>query len=54
LFVFGDDKMVLGSDWPFAMGTDDPYGQVKHRGKVLAGRVTTTNAERLLRRHPVP
>lgn len=47
LAVFGEDKMVLGSDWPFAMGTEDPYDQVRHlpvEDAVLA------NAERLLGR----
>lgn len=45
--VFGPDKIVLGSDWPFAMGTDDPYGQVKHL--LAADRIRTTNGRQCLK-----
>ena len=30
--TFGEDRMVLGSDWPFPMGTSDPRSLVAHRG----------------------
>jgi aminocarboxymuconate-semialdehyde decarboxylase len=45
--VFGEDKMVLGSDWPFAMGLDDPADQIRHLGLDDA---VIANAERLLGR----
>jgi len=45
--VFGADKMVLGSDWPFAMGAEDPYDQIRHLGLDDA---VTANAKRLLGR----
>lgn len=46
--VFGQDRIVLGSDWPFAMGTDDPRSQVAHRGTEFVTRVATANAETAL------
>ncbi|MFC7550659.1 amidohydrolase family protein [Plantactinospora sp. GCM10030261] len=50
--VFGADRLVLGSDWPFPMGTDDPAALVRHRGTVYAAQVATTNAAAALgRRH---
>ncbi|MBA0127587.1 amidohydrolase family protein [Haloechinothrix sp. YIM 98757] len=42
--VFGADRVVLGSDWPFTMGTDDPRYQVAHRGPAFVNRVATANA----------
>jgi aminocarboxymuconate-semialdehyde decarboxylase len=42
--VFGEDKMVLGSDWPFPMGTKDPASLIAHRGDDFVERVATTNA----------
>ncbi|MGH3451579.1 MAG: amidohydrolase family protein [Haloechinothrix sp.] len=48
--VFGADRMVLGSDWPFAMGTDDPRGQVAHRGPEFVEQVATANAAVILNR----
>jgi aminocarboxymuconate-semialdehyde decarboxylase len=58
--VFGEDRLVLGSDWPFAMGTDDPRGQIAHRGPAFVELVASENAARALggwshtsgRRHP--
>lgn len=49
--VFGEDRVVLGSDWPFAMGTDDPRGQVAHRSPAFVERVATANAAAALGRH---
>ncbi|GGQ26533.1 aminocarboxymuconate-semialdehyde decarboxylase [Actinomadura coerulea] len=43
--VFGADRMVLGSDWPFPMGTADPVGLVAHRGTAFTRRVGVSNAE---------
>ncbi|WP_211231802.1 amidohydrolase family protein [Amycolatopsis balhimycina] len=49
--VFGEDRMVLGSDWPFAMGTDDPRGQVSHRGEEFVRQVASVNAASALASH---
>jgi aminocarboxymuconate-semialdehyde decarboxylase len=46
--VFGEDRLVLGSDWPFPMGTDDPRALVSHRGDEFAERVAEHNARNLL------
>ncbi|MEH1015578.1 amidohydrolase family protein [Micromonospora sp. CPCC 206060] len=50
--VFGADRLVLGSDWPFPMGTDDPAATVTHRGGNYARQVATDNAARALGRAP--
>ena len=42
--VFGEDKIVLGSDWPFPMGTKDPAALIAHRGEAFVTRAATTNA----------
>jgi aminocarboxymuconate-semialdehyde decarboxylase len=42
--VFGEDKLVLGSDWPFPMGTKDPVALIAHRGAEFVERVATVNA----------
>lgn len=46
--VFGANRIVLGSDWPFPMGTDDPRSLVTHRGTSFVEQVAVTNAKRLL------
>lgn len=46
--VFGEDKLVLGSDWPFPMGSTEPTALVAHRGSDFVRRVATHNAEALL------
>ncbi len=46
--VFGEDKIVLGSDWPFPMGTDDPCGLIAHRGEAFVERVACVNAQAAL------
>lgn len=43
--VFGEDKLVLGSDWPFPMGMEDPTDAVAHRGAAFAHRVAVENAD---------
>ncbi|HEX6970087.1 MAG TPA: amidohydrolase family protein [Micromonosporaceae bacterium] len=48
--VFGEDRLVLGSDWPFPMGTDDPLGLIAHRGTAFVRRVATANAAAALGR----
>jgi aminocarboxymuconate-semialdehyde decarboxylase len=46
--VFGEDKIVLGSDWPFPMGTKDPESLIAHRGEDFVTRAATTNARTAL------
>lgn len=48
--VFGAEHVVLGSDWPFPMGTGDPVGLVAHRGEAFVESVAVTNAAALLGR----
>jgi aminocarboxymuconate-semialdehyde decarboxylase len=48
--VFGAEHLVLGSDWPFPMGTSDPAALVAHRGEAFAEAVAVTNAAVLLGR----
>lgn len=46
--VFGEDKLVLGSDWPFPMGTKDPASLIAHRGEEFVERVAVENARAVL------
>ncbi len=46
--VFGADRMVLGSDWPFPMGSEDPVGLIAHRGKPFVHQVAVDNARAAL------
>jgi aminocarboxymuconate-semialdehyde decarboxylase len=48
--TFGEDKLVLGSDWPFPMGIDDPRTLVSHRGPAFVEQVATANARAALGR----
>ncbi len=48
--VFGADHVVLGSDWPFPMGTKDPESLVAHRGAAFVDAAAVTNAAVLLGR----
>lgn len=48
--TFGEDHLLLGSDWPFPMGTDDPAGQIAHRGEAFVRRVAVDNARAALGR----
>ncbi|WP_428965678.1 amidohydrolase family protein [Micromonospora fluostatini] len=42
--VFGPDRLLLGSDWPFPMGTDDPAEFLGGRDDPRARRAATVNA----------
>lgn len=42
--VFGSDHMLLGSDWPFPMGLEDPASSYAHRAGGLGVAAGTTNA----------
>jgi aminocarboxymuconate-semialdehyde decarboxylase len=46
--VFGEDKLVLGSDWPFPMGTPDPASLIAHRGDAFVDRAAVENARAAL------
>jgi aminocarboxymuconate-semialdehyde decarboxylase len=48
--VFGTDHLVLGTDWPFPMSTDDPRSLVAHRGEAYVRQVAETNATTALGR----
>jgi aminocarboxymuconate-semialdehyde decarboxylase len=55
LEVFGHDRLLLGSDWPFPMGHEDPVELIEHRGPELRERIWRDNASEALggrRRHP--
>ncbi|MFC0437853.1 amidohydrolase family protein [Kutzneria buriramensis] len=45
--TFGDDHLLLGSDYPVPMGLDDPAEATAHLSADLRRR-TAANAERLL------
>ncbi|HST39254.1 MAG TPA: amidohydrolase family protein [Conexibacter sp.] len=46
--LFGPDKLLLGSDWPFPMGIDDPREQIAHLPAELRERVAVGNAKAAL------
>lgn len=48
--VFGANRMVLGSDWPFPMGSDDPVTLLSHRDAAFVRQVSEDNARTLLRK----
>lgn len=48
LETFGADKLVLGSDWPFPMGIEDPATTVAHLSEELRRRIAVDNAQALL------
>ena len=45
--TFGDDHLLLGSDYPFPMGLDDPFESVAHLPAELQRRIAA-NAEGLV------
>lgn len=48
LETFGEERLVLGSDWPFPMGVEDPRALVAHLDPALQARIAVDNAHRLL------
>ncbi len=46
--LFGPDKLLLGSDWPFPMGIDDPRELIAHLPAELRRRVAVDNAQSAL------
>lgn len=52
--TFGANRLVLGSDWPFPMGTDDPATLVTHLGEQFVRRIAVDNARAALGLVPDP
>ncbi|ADB52316.1 amidohydrolase family protein [Conexibacter woesei] len=46
--VFGPDKLLLGSDWPFPMGIEDPAELIAHLDDDLRHRIAVDNARAAL------
>jgi aminocarboxymuconate-semialdehyde decarboxylase len=46
--TFGEDRLLLGSDWPFPMGIDRPVRMIEHRGADLVHKVAVENPATLL------
>jgi len=47
--VFGDDRIVFGSDWPFPMGLPQPHKQLADLDPKLRQRIFCDNPQRLAR-----
>jgi len=45
--VLGEDRLVLGSDWPFPMGLADPWSAIRHLDPQQQRRVARHNASTL-------
>ncbi|MFI0354178.1 amidohydrolase family protein [Actinomadura sp. 9N407] len=46
--AFGPDRVVLGSDWPFPMGSDDPLRELQKLPKDVGERIASDNAAYLV------
>jgi aminocarboxymuconate-semialdehyde decarboxylase len=48
--TFGDSQIVLGTDYPFALGESDPLGVLERSGldPATVAKITSTNAKRFL------
>jgi aminocarboxymuconate-semialdehyde decarboxylase len=48
--TFGENQIVLGTDYPFALGDADPLGTLEQAGFApgTAAKITATNAKRFL------
>ena len=49
--VFGDDRLLLGSDWPFPMGLEDPREPIAHLSPALQDQIARVNPSRLTAAH---
>lgn len=47
LAVLGADRLLLGSDWPFPMGLDDPSSAVAHLAPEVRDQITRANPHAL-------
>jgi aminocarboxymuconate-semialdehyde decarboxylase len=45
--IMGEDKIVLGSDWPYSMGASNPWGSIEHLPSTLQSRIGYDNARTL-------
>ncbi|WP_374446693.1 amidohydrolase family protein [Stella sp.] len=45
--VFGEDRILFGSDWPFSMGLPDPEAQLADVRPALKARIFAADADRL-------
>jgi aminocarboxymuconate-semialdehyde decarboxylase len=45
--VVGEDRILLGSDWPFPMGTDHADADIGAYGPEVAKRIREDNAVRV-------
>ncbi|MBP2389049.1 amidohydrolase family protein [Aeromicrobium fastidiosum] len=52
LSAIGGDKVVVGSDWPFPMGLDDPLGSLQHLSAETVHAISHRNVTTLLGGHP--
>jgi aminocarboxymuconate-semialdehyde decarboxylase len=50
--TFGADKILLGSDWPYPMGSDDPLGLIAHRGQEFGDAAAAANPAALFAELP--
>lgn len=48
--TLGSDRLVLGSDWPFPMGTDSAQDAIDHLSEDLLTAIRSTNPRRILDR----
>jgi aminocarboxymuconate-semialdehyde decarboxylase len=46
--TFGEDRLLLGSDWPFPMGIERPVQMIEHRGADIVRKVAVENPATLL------
>ena len=46
--VHGAERILFGSDWPFAMGLGDPHAELQHVDAALRQRIFEDNPRRLL------
>ena len=45
--VFGPDRILFGSDWPFSMGLPDPHAQLKDVDAGLRAKIFAADPDRL-------
>lgn len=45
--VFGEDRILFGSDWPFSMGLPDPHAQMQDVRSDLRAKIFAADGDRL-------
>lgn len=48
--TFGEHHILVGSDWPFPMGDDDPLSSIAHLGEASVQKIAVDNPRSLLQR----